>query len=102
MRPETAPARHTACKYEVCGFPTFNAEVTLVALTLFKNKPETRSLPPASTMPTACPEAPPLPSEQSVPAYRGDVIVFLLWMGCFLLVASMILYETFVGIFFRR
>jgi hypothetical protein len=95
-------AAHWLQTRAACGFPILNAEVIVVALTMKKSKPESFPPPPATSAPTASPAAPPLPAEQTPPAYPGDVIVFLLWMGCFLLVASMIIYETIVGVFFRR
>ncbi|HEY1861038.1 MAG TPA: hypothetical protein VGG61_11820 [Gemmataceae bacterium] len=73
-----------------------------MTLTLKQSKPESFLPPPATSAPKASPTVPPLPAEQTPPAYPGDVIVFLLWMGCFLLVASMIIYETIVGLFIRR
>jgi hypothetical protein len=73
-----------------------------VALTLKKNKPRTFPPPPAASAATASPAAPPLSTEPTPSAYRDDVVVFLLWMGCFLLVAGMIIYETVVGVFVRR
>ena len=77
---------------------TRKTKVTVMALQLLENNTETGTFPTIPVTPAA--GAP--PTEQAPLAYRADVVIFLLWMGCFLLVASMIVYETIVGLFFGR
>ncbi len=83
-------------------FPTLNVEVIVVVLKLHKNKPDSFPSPPVALPPQESPTAPPLSTEHGPSVYRGDVVLFLFWMGCFLLMAGMNMYENVVGLFFRR
>jgi hypothetical protein len=76
-------------------------KVTVMALQTEQRKIEQTPRVTIPVVPTTQSAASP-PAEQAPPAFRADVWIFMLWMGCFLLVASMIVYETVVGLFLRR
>jgi hypothetical protein len=55
---------------------------------------------PVATLSPAAPVVPaPAVREPGPTVFRGDVVFFLFWAICFLLMAFMIAYETIAGIF---
>jgi hypothetical protein len=84
------------------GFTSHEVKVNIMAVHIEERTSEQMPRVKLPLPPTAT-DAPSVPSEEQVPRpYRPDILIFLLWMGCFLLVAAMIFYETVFGLFFRR
>ena len=84
------------------GFTSHEVKVNIMAVQIEERTSEQIPRVKLPLPPTAIDAPTAITDDQSPRPYRPDVLIFLLWMGCFPLVAAMIIYETVFGLFFRK